>query len=124
LMMLRSFMGDAVFVAHNADFDYSFLNASFNRAGLGDIGNPRLCTIELAKRTFESERYGLAYLNEFLGIDTANHHRAFSDALSASKVMEKSFMTLPAEIKTTDDLLRFSASSRKERTQSVKNMTA
>lgn len=115
LIGLREFMGDAVFVAHNADFDYNFLIASFNRFGLGDIGNPVLCTIDLAKRTFESERYGLAYLNEYLGIESATHHRAYSDALSALIVMRKSLETIPEYVKTTDELLQFSKSSRKER---------
>ncbi len=115
LIKLRHFMGDAVFVAHNANFDYTFLTASFNRFGLGDIGNPKLCTIDLAKRTFESERYGLAYLIDFLGIETATHHRAYSDAVCAAKVMEKSLETLPEYVKSADDLLRFSISSKKER---------
>ncbi len=115
LIKLRHFMGDAVFVAHNANFDYTFLTASFNRFGLGDIGNPKLCTIDLARRTFESERYGLAYLIDFLEIETATHHRAFSDAVCAAKVMEKSLETLPEYVKSTDDLLRFSISSKKER---------
>ncbi len=115
LIALRHFMGDAVFVAHNANFDYSFLNASFDRFGLGHIGNPKLCTIELARRTFESERYGLAYLIDFLEIETATHHRAFSDAVCAAKVMEKSLETLPEYVKSADELLRFSVSSKKER---------
>jgi DNA polymerase-3 subunit epsilon len=115
LTKLRHFMGDAIFVAHNANFDYSFLNASFDRFGLGGIGNPKLCTIDLAKRTFESERYGLAYLIDFLEIETATHHRAYSDAVCAAKVMEKSLETLPEYVKSTDDLLRFSTSSKKER---------
>ncbi len=115
LTALRHFMGDAVFVAHNAHFDYNFLNASFDRFGLGAIGNPQLCTIELAKRTFESERYGLAYLIDFLEIETATHHRAFSDAVCAAKVMEKSLETLPEYVKSADELLRFSISSKKER---------
>lgn len=115
LIKLRHFMGNAVFVAHNANFDYSFLTASFERFGLGGIGNPKLCTIDLARRTFESERYGLAYLINLLEIETATHHRAFSDAVCAAKVMEKSFETLPEYVKTTDDLLRFSTSSKKER---------
>jgi len=59
-------MKDAIFVAHNVDFDYGFLNSSFERFGLGNIGNLQMCTIELARRSFESERYGLAYLIEFL----------------------------------------------------------
>lgn len=115
LIGLRHFMQDAIFVAHNVNFDYPFLNASFERFGLGNIGNPKLCTIELAKRTFESERYGLAYLIDFLEIETATHHRAFSDAVCASKVMKKSIQTLPEYVCTTDDLLRFSTSSKKER---------
>ena len=115
LIGLRHFMGDAIFVAHNVNFDHSFLNASFDRFGLGGIGNPKLCTIDLAKRTFESERYGLAYLIDFLKIETATHHRAFSDAVCANKVMEKSLETIPEYVKSADDLIRFSISSKKER---------
>ncbi len=115
LIGLRHFMEDAIFVAHNADFDYGFLNASFERFGLGNIGNPKFCTIELARRTFESERYGLAYLIESLEIETATHHRAYSDAVCAFKVMEKSLETVPEYVHTADDLLQFSKSSKKER---------
>lgn len=115
LIGLRHFMQESIFVAHNADFDYGFLNASFERFGLGNIGNPKLCTIELARRTFESERYGLAFLIDFLGIETATHHRAYSDAVCANKVMEKSLEALPAYVCTADELLRFSSSSRKDR---------
>lgn len=115
LTALRHFMGDAVFVAHNANFDHTFLNASFDRFGLGRIGNPKLCTIDLARRTFESERYGLAYLIDFLEIKTATHHRAYSDAVCAAKVMEKSFEGLPEYVKSVDELLRFSTSSKKAR---------
>jgi len=117
LTLLRCFMDDAVFVAHNANFDHGFLNASFGRFGLGNIGNPKLCTIELAKRTFPSQRYGLAYLNETLGFADHTHHRAYSDALSAMKVMLKSFETLPKYVKTTHDLISFSKSSKKERSK-------
>jgi len=124
LTRLRNFMSDAVFVAHNANFDHSFLNASFDRFGLGSIGNARLCTIDLAKRTFESERYGLAYLNDFLGIENHTHHRAYSDAISATKVMFKSFETIPEYVRSTDDLLKFSISSKKERRLDKENLTS
>ena len=115
LIGLRHFMEDAVFVAHNVSFDYGFLNASFDRFGLGGIGNPKLCTIDLARRTFESERYGLGYLIASLGMETASHHRAFSDAVCANKVMEKSLENIPEYVKSADDLIRFSTSSKKER---------
>jgi DNA polymerase-3 subunit epsilon len=115
LTALRGFMGDAVFTAHNVDFDYGFLNASFERFGLGSIGNRTLCTIDLARRTFESERYGLAYLREHLNMDTPVHHRAYADALSAMHVLQKSFQTVPSYVESTEDLLRFSKSSKKQR---------
>jgi DNA polymerase-3 subunit epsilon len=115
LTQLRDFLDDTIFVAHNVQFDHSFLSASFARFGLGSIGNPRMCTIELAKRTFESERYGLAYLNETLDLGASVIHRAFCDAQAASRVMLKSFETLPEYVVSTDDLLRFSVSSTNER---------
>ena len=117
LTMLREFMQDAIFVAHNVNFDYPFLTASFNRFGLGDIGNMPLCTINLAKRTFKSPKYGLAYLNESLNIELVTHHRAYSDALSAFFVMKKSLETIPDYVHSTDELLRFSTSSQRERGQ-------
>ena len=115
LTTLKNFMGDAIFVAHNVDFDYNFLNDSFDRFGLGNIGNPQLCTIELARRTFESPKYGLAYLIEFLEIDTSTHHRAYSDAYCALKVFEKSLQTIPKYVKSSDELIAFAKSSKKAR---------
>jgi DNA polymerase-3 subunit epsilon len=115
LTKLRIFMEDAIFVAHNANFDYGFLNYSFEEVGLGTIGNQKLCSIDLAKRTIESERYGLAYLNESLGLGVEVHHRAYSDAITTAKLLEILFDNLPKYVKTTDELLRFSTSSKKER---------
>ncbi|MBU1667448.1 3'-5' exonuclease [bacterium] len=120
LSNLRIFMDNAVFVAHNANFDYGFLNHSFDRFGLGSIGNQKLCSIDLARRTIESERYGLAYLSESLELGDHMHHRAFSDALATAKLLALTFENLPAYVQTTDDLLRFSTSSRKDRTENKK----
>ncbi len=117
LTQLRLFMEDAIFVAHNANFDYGFLNHSFDRFGLGSIGNQKLCSIDLARRTIESERYGLAYLNESLSLGVDVHHRAYSDALTTSKLLKITFENLPSYVKSTDDLLRFSVSSKRERGQ-------
>ncbi len=115
LTKLREFLDDAIFVAHNANFDYGFLNHSFDRFGLGTIGNQKLCSIDLARRTIKSERYGLSYLSETLELGEHTQHRAFSDALVTSKLLDLSFKNLPNYINSTDDLLQFSLSSRKER---------
>ena len=116
LSKLRTFLDDAIFVAHNVNFDHGFLNYSFDRFGLGSIGNQKLCSIELARRTIESERYGLAYLSETLDLGVHIQHRAFSDALVTSRLLELTFQNLPTYVQVADDLLRFSTSSRKDRT--------
>ena len=115
LSKLRVFLDDAVFVAHNANFDYGFLNHSFDRFGLGTIGNQKLCSIDLARRTIKSERYGLAYLNKSLELGVEVHHRAYSDALTTAKLLNILFDNLPMYVKSTDELLQFSISSRRER---------
>jgi DNA polymerase-3 subunit epsilon len=120
LTKLRVFMDDAIFVAHNANFDYGFLNHSFDRFGLGSIGNQKLCSIDLARRTIESERYGLAYLSDSLDLGEHVHHRAFSDAMTTANLLALTFKNLPPYVQTTDELLRFSISSRKERTNKKK----
>ena len=116
LQELRIFMEDAIFVAHNVNFDYGFLNYSFDRFGLGTIGNQKLCSIDLSRRTIKSERYGLAYLSESLELGDHMHHRAYSDALATAKLLNLTFKNLPVYVNSTDELLRFSVSSRKERT--------
>src|SRR5277367_3320789 len=49
----------AVFVAHNARFDYSFLRCEFQKAGLR-FSAPALCTVKLSRRLFpEHARHNL-----------------------------------------------------------------
>lgn len=115
LRSLREFTQDAIFVAHNVAFDYTFLSASFKRFGLGCMGNGRLCTIELAKRTIKSPKYGLLGLCETLDIDMLSHHRAYSDALCSWEIMQESLKRLPAFVKSADDLILFSQSTIKQR---------
>jgi len=103
----KTFLGDALFVAHDVSFDYNFISYSFERFGLGVLGNRRLCTIELAKRTIEAERYGLNHLNTILDINTFVHHRAYADALTATKILEVGLKNIPNEVTTTESLIDF-----------------
>lgn len=108
LQQFRLFLNGSVFVAHNVSFDYRFISESMERCGLGVLGNRNLCTIELAKRTIEAEKYGLGHLNVVLDINTALHHRAYSDALTASKILQLVFARIPESIQTTEQLIDFS----------------
>ena len=104
----KIFLEDDVFVAHDIKFDYNFISNSLQKYDLGKLENRKLCTIDLSRRTIKAERYGLGYLKESLDIDIDDHHRAYSDALSATYILEKSFKCLDEKIKTVEDLIDFS----------------
>lgn len=105
----RLFLGDAVFVGHDAKFDYKFVSAMMERVGLGVLLNRQLCTIDLAERTFESERYGLKYLNDLYDLHAdATHHRALSDAITTTKLLEQVLLMIPETIHTGEELIAFS----------------
>ncbi len=115
LREFRLFLGDALFVAHNVGFDFGFISAMMEQCGLGVLQNRRLCTIDLARKTIEAERYGLAHLNEVLEINTDVSHRAFADALTAMRVLEESFKNLPEGINTTEELIDFSLLNKRKK---------
>lgn len=110
LERFKIFLGEAVFVAHNVNFDYGFISHSLSRIGLGILLNRKLCTIDLARRTIASQKYGLDSLKELLGIHNA-HHRALNDAISASEILKYAFAKLPFSVQTTEDLIKFSKSA-------------
>ncbi|PSM52515.1 DNA polymerase III, epsilon subunit [Campylobacter blaseri] len=107
LEKFRIFLGDSVFVAHNVEFDYGFISKSMENLGYGPLLNRRLCTINLARRTIPSKKYGLCYLKELLGIENT-HHRALNDAISAFEVFKTSLKFLPWTVQSTEDLIEFS----------------
>ncbi len=112
----RLFLGSAVFVAHDVKFDYSFISTVMQRISLEPLLNRSLCTIDMAERTIESRRYGLAYLNEQLELyKEATHHRALSDAITTVKLFKRSLQYIPNTIESAEELIRFSKESEKVR---------
>lgn len=117
----RLFLGDAVFVGHDAKFDYNFISAMMERVGLQKLLNRSLCTIDLAERTIESERYGLAYLNEQLELySNATHHRALSDAMTTTKLLKRTLALIPNTINNTEELIAFSKEAKRLKRPKVK----
>ncbi|MDH7515901.1 MAG: DEDD exonuclease domain-containing protein [Bacteroidota bacterium] len=81
------FIGDAVFVAHNARFDRGFLDCAFQRAGLPPLASPSLCTARLARRLVPHlARKSLETVARHLGIRNPRAHRAAGDAETAARV--------------------------------------
>lgn len=106
LERFRTFLKDSVFVAHNVAFDYNFLSHAYKRHFMPPLLNRRLCTINLARKTFEAPKYGLQALREFFNITEGGVHRGFWDAKSAAIIFNKSCENLKNEIKTTEDLIQ------------------
>ena len=110
----KVFLEDDVFIAHDIKFDYTFISESFEKYNLGKLLNRKICTIDLAKRTIESEKYGLSSLKELLNIEVDNHHRAYYDALTTTIIFDKSLENIKksnnSKIKTVEALITFSKS--------------
>lgn len=118
LEKFKTFLGTAVFVAHNVNFDYGFISHSLSQIGLGVLLNRKICTIDLARRTIASQRYGLGSLKELLGITNA-HHRALNDAVAAAEIFKFALTRLPFSVQTTEDLIAFSKNAPSMKINSV-----
>jgi DNA polymerase-3 subunit epsilon len=72
----------AVFVAHNARFDYGFLRGEFRKLGI-EFTARVICTVKLSRRLFpEHARHNLDAVIERHGIVCRARHRALGDALA------------------------------------------
>lgn len=77
---LADLLDDAIFVAHNVRFDYSFLKQEFARCGR-EFAPKLLCTARLSRRLYPQERrHGLDYVIARHGLKVKERHRAFGDA--------------------------------------------
>jgi DNA polymerase-3 subunit epsilon len=121
LKKFRLFLGDSVFVAHAADFDYNFLAHQFEKENLGELLNRFLCTLTLSQKTIQAERYGLKYLMEELKLPEETHHRALGDAKTTARIFLMCLKNLPENIKTAEDLIEFAAPSKNKCKKKKKN---
>jgi DNA polymerase-3 subunit epsilon len=79
---------DAVFVAHNAAFDYNFIREEFRNLGY-QFEMPTICTVKLARKLLPGHTsYSLGNICPELGIGNDARHRAAGDALATVKLFE------------------------------------
>lgn len=94
---VREKLGGALFVAHNARFDYSFLRSAFRNVQM-DFGARVLCTVKLSRRLFpQYVRHNLDAVMERNGLACAARHRALGDA----KVLHEFWDKLRREVDPT-----------------------
>jgi DNA polymerase-3 subunit epsilon len=85
---IHKLLEDKIFVAHNVNFDYSFINAHLKAAGY-ELKIKKLCTVRLSRKIFPGlPSYGLGNLCHSLGIKINNRHRAGGDAAATVEVLQ------------------------------------
>ncbi|MGE3802976.1 MAG: DEDD exonuclease domain-containing protein [Candidatus Kapaibacterium sp.] len=105
----RWFTADSLFTAHNATFDFNFLQQSFHRVGVRGLSPDTLCTLRLARRLLPAKKgFSLGKLAAYLGIRIRNRHRALGDAYATAKVLLTLLDIAEDEYgcESIDDLLR------------------
>jgi DNA polymerase-3 subunit epsilon len=90
---LAGHLAGRVFVAHNAQFDWGFLQAEFGRiapGGLEAIVETKLCTVRLARRILRHlPRRNLDAVCAYYGISIEGRHRALGDAVATAEVLKR-----------------------------------
>lgn len=85
---IYNILHDKIFIAHNVNFDYSFINSHLKECGF-DLNSKKLCTVRLSRKIFPGfPSYSLGKLCESLNIKINDRHRAGGDTAATVKVFE------------------------------------
>jgi len=94
---ILEFFGDSILVAHNAAFDYGFLNEALKNNGMKPIANPVIDTLPLSRYLYpemRSHREEALARKLNIDFDTKGAHRADFDAEHLSLIFEGMLSTL------------------------------
>ncbi len=89
LPSFAEFARGGVFVAHNARFDFSFLNVALQRLDYGPLPPPPVCTARLARRIVwpDVANVRLQTLAQYFRTAARPTHRALADAEACAEVL-------------------------------------
>ena len=86
---IHRILTENIFIAHNVNFDFSFLKSHLLRAGY-ELTSKKLCTVRLSRKIFPGfPSYSLGNLCHSLKIKVNNRHRAGGDAEATVEVFKK-----------------------------------
>ena len=87
---ILEFIGDYPIVAHNAIFDYTFINEASKRVTGEEIKNERIDTQQMFKEVYpELDAHGLNALTEKFNVELKDHHRAMGDTMGLALAYPK-----------------------------------
>ena len=90
---LLEFLGDSMLVAHNAGFDFGFVNAELEMCGLPPLGRERMIdTVQLARVRHPGSKLSLDALCTRYGIDRS--HRTRHGALLDAELLAQVYVEL------------------------------
>lgn len=85
---IYTILHNKIFIAHNVNFDYSFINAHLKEAGF-DLTAKKLCTVRLSRKIIPGyPSYSLGKLCQSLDIHINDRHRAGGDAEATVKLFQ------------------------------------
>ncbi len=85
---LHELLKENIFIAHNVNFDYSFVKHHLKNAGF-ELATKKLCTVRLSRKVFPGlPSYSLGNLCRSLKLPIENRHRAGGDANATVKLFE------------------------------------
>jgi DNA polymerase-3 subunit epsilon len=86
---IYALLTDQVFVAHNVNFDYSFVKHHLKKSGY-ELNAKKICTVRLGRKVFPGlTSYSLGNLCRTVGVEIENRHRAMGDAKATVILFEK-----------------------------------
>lgn len=90
IKQFQDFYGDRPLCGHNVQFDVGFVNAALRRAGLKEITQPVVDTLEVSRLLHpEQSRHTLDSLAKKYNVSLEHHHRANQDAEATGYLMFK-----------------------------------
>ncbi len=84
---LCAFAGADVLVAHNAGFDLNVLRRACEATGLSAPPYRSLCSLAVARKTYQLESYRLPKAAEAAGFGAFPHHDALADARACAHIV-------------------------------------
>jgi DNA polymerase III epsilon subunit family exonuclease len=108
------FLGDDIFVAHNATFDFGFLDHNMKLHHNKEIKNKTLCTRKLANRLLPNlPRRRLQDLCECFDVTNNQAHRALGDVHATVKVFKNLLKMLDEKgMRHASEIIAFERSAR------------